>query len=58
VGATLQTAEDEEEEEAPEGNEEKELDENKTVAYEVVGTLCDPACQKPDFVKEIVKVGT
>jgi len=56
VGATLQPAEDEEEEVAEDNDEEKEPDESKAGAYEVIGTLSDPASPKPDFVKEIVKV--
>jgi len=32
------------------------LEQNKAGAYEVIGTLSDPASPKPDFVKEIVKV--
>jgi len=56
AGATLQAAEDEEEEVAEDDDEEKEPDDSKAGAYEVVGTLSDPASPKPDFVKEIVKV--
>jgi len=56
VGATLQPTEEEEAEAAEDNDEEKEQEENKAITYEVIGTLSDPASQKPDFVKEIVKV--
>jgi len=56
VGATLQPAEEDEEEAAEDNDEDKEPEENKAVTYEVIGTLSDPVSEKPDFVKEIVKV--
>ena len=56
VGATLQPAEEEEEEVAEDIDEEQELDESKAITYEIIGTLSDPLSQKPDFVREIVKV--
>jgi len=52
----LQPAEEEEEEAAEDIDEENELEEMKAGAYQVIGTLNDPASPKPDFVKEIVKV--
>jgi len=56
VGATLQPADEEEEEVAEDVDEEKESAEVKAITYEVIGTLSDNASPKPEFVKEIVKV--
>jgi len=58
VGATLASAEEDEEEIGEEADEDKEPEEDKHGTYEVIGTLSDHARTKPDFVTEIVKVHT
>jgi hypothetical protein len=55
VGASVNEGEEEEEEG---GEEEQKFDEfvAKEGCYEIIGTVKDPAFQKPKFIKEILQV--